>query len=158
MGFSQLWKGVSAAVTRQVLTAAIRTNVYGPLVYAAAAKDRYHSVSMMSRATYSCAVGALAAFITSPLDLVLVRMQTDHLLDPEFRRNYTGVVDGLYKIMATSNYNGLYVGALPNVARAAALTGGMMDTYDLFKEFYAKDAGDVVGVKLIAAARLSLCQ
>lgn len=150
-GFSQLWAGLTAATSRQVLTAAIRSSIYGPLIAAAAANDRYHSVSMDRRTVYSCFAGATAAFVTNPFEVVLVRMQTDHLLSPELRRNYSGTFDGFYKLMAESNYRGLAIGATPNMARAALLTGGMIGSYDLMKGFFAMNAGDVHGVRLIAA-------
>jgi hypothetical protein len=43
--------------------------------------------------------GALGAFVGSPADLVLVRMQADGKLPPSQRRNYKHAFEGLARII-----------------------------------------------------------
>lgn len=64
-------------------------------------------------------------------DLVKTRFQNPHM-----RKQYTNTLNAFYKIYTTEGgIRGLYRGAYPTMARAAALNAAQLSSYDHFKRF-----------------------
>ncbi|RYG43804.1 solute carrier family 25 protein, partial [archaeon] len=78
--------------------------------------------------------GALGAFIGNPADLSLVRMQADASLPVAERRNYTGVVNAMSRVIKEEGVLALWRGSSPTMIRAMVLNTAMMTTSDQTKE------------------------
>ena len=81
----------------------------------------------------SMASGALGSFIGNPMDLSLVRMQTDATRPPNARRNYKHVLDAIVRIVKEEGVTQLWRGSTPTVARAMSVNVGMMASFDQIK-------------------------
>ena len=76
-----------------------------------------------------CGAGAVGNFISTPTDIIKIRMVNDHKSE-----RYSGIVDAFYKIYKDEGgIRGLYKGWGPNVTRAAIVSGVELLTYDFFK-------------------------
>jgi len=78
-----LYSGLSAALLRQMVYTGIRFGLYGKISSLLAPKGR---ITLFERVIISILTGGLAALITNPLDLVLVRMQADGRLPESLKR------------------------------------------------------------------------
>jgi solute carrier family 25 oxoglutarate transporter 11 len=74
--------------------------------------------------------GGLGAFIGTPADLILIRMQADSTLPIEQRRNYTSVFNAMRRIPAEEGVLSLWNGGVPTVTRAMAYNLGMFTAYE----------------------------
>jgi solute carrier family 25 oxoglutarate transporter 11 len=62
-------------------------------------KNGGKNTTATQKAIASITAGGFGSFIGNPADLCLVRMQADSTLPPDQRRNYTGVVNALVRIV-----------------------------------------------------------
>ena len=65
--------------------------------------------------------GGFGAFIGTPCDLVLVRMQSDSTLPEGERRNYKNVFDAFRRIVSEEGLASCWNGAGPTMLRAMSL-------------------------------------
>ncbi|KJE88545.1 substrate carrier family protein [Capsaspora owczarzaki ATCC 30864] len=79
--------------------------------------------------------GVGGATLSCPADVVLVRMQADGQLPVAQRRNYSNVLNGIYRIAREEGVLGLYRGVGPSMYRAATVTTTQMVSYDMCKDF-----------------------
>merc|ERR1712023_263067 len=70
--------------------------------------------------------GAIGTYITSPTDLVKIRMQSGV--------RYNGVIDAFVSIAASSGVLSLWDGWAPNVQRSFIVNAAELATYDAFKQ------------------------
>ena len=82
----------------------------------------------------SLSAGGLSSFVANPTDLILIRFQNDGLLPKAQRRNYTGLVNALSRIVKEEGFKSLFKGSVSTICRAASLNLGMLATYDFIKE------------------------
>jgi solute carrier family 25 oxoglutarate transporter 11 len=87
-----------------------------------------------------CLPSALAAAISCPAEVTLVRISNDAQLAPEKRRNYKGVVDAFQRILREEGVKTFFSGCGPFVNRAMMVGAVQVGTYDQFREMY-KDMG-----------------
>lgn len=79
---------------------------------------------------------ALAAVISCPAEVTLVRISNDGTLPPEMRRNYTGIVNAFTRIMSEEGPKTFFSGCGPFVNRAMMVGAVQVGTYDQFREMY----------------------
>jgi hypothetical protein len=82
--------------------------------------------------------GAIGAFVGSPADLVLVRMQADGKLPVGQRIGYKNAFDGLARIIREEGVVSLWRGSGPNSIRAMLMNTGQVASYDQAKELLLK--------------------
>ena len=70
----------------------------------------------------SMSAGLVGAVVGNPLDLVLVRMQSDTTHPVEKRRNYTNVVNALRRVPAEEGFTTLWRGFPSFAGRAISTT------------------------------------
>jgi solute carrier family 25 oxoglutarate transporter 11 len=99
--------------------------------------------------------GAVGAFVGTPADLSLVRMQADSMLPVEQRRNYRSVFDAFRSIVRDEGLFGLWKGSTPTVVRAMSLNLGMLATFDQAKEYFQGIFGSEGWTASLAASALS---
>eukprot|EP01124_Arcella_intermedia_P028210 TRINITY_DN567_c0_g1_i1.p1 TRINITY_DN567_c0_g1~~TRINITY_DN567_c0_g1_i1.p1 ORF type:complete len:265 (-),score=48.46 TRINITY_DN567_c0_g1_i1:497-1291(-) len=131
-GVSGLYAGLSAAIVRQAVFTGARFGLYSAIY---ATLTTHQAGSLLKKITVSAFAGGLSAVISNPLDLVLVRMQSDGRLPEHLRRNYKNVFHGVYSIWKNEGPGTLWRGSSPNVARAVFVTSSQISSYDTFKEF-----------------------
>lgn len=79
---------------------------------------------------------ALAAFISCPAEVTLVRISNDATLPADKRRNYKGVADAFQRILKEEGFKTFFSGSGPFVNRAMMVGAVQVGTYDQFREMY----------------------
>jgi solute carrier family 25 oxoglutarate transporter 11 len=82
--------------------------------------------------------GGVAALISCPAEVTLVRISNDSTLPIESRRNYKGVVDAFQRIMKEEGPKTFFSGSGPFVNRAMLVGAVQVGTYDQFRDSYKK--------------------
>ena len=85
--------------------------------------------------------GGIAAYISCPMEVAVVRMSNDSTLPPDERRNYKGVVDTATRIIKEEGIGAFWRGSSPFVARAMMVGVFQVATLDQFKDMYASWLG-----------------
>lgn len=81
--------------------------------------------------------GGIAAYISCPMEVAVVRMSNDATLPPDQRRNYTSVVDTASRIIKEEGVGAFWRGSSPFVSRAMMVGVFQVATLDQFKDMYA---------------------
>ena len=78
--------------------------------------------------------GLIGSGIANPLDMALIRFQSDSSLPREERRNYKNVFDALSKMKKQMGLLGLWRGSIPTIVRAMAMNSFTLVAYNEVKE------------------------
>lgn len=140
-GFFEFYSGLSSAIARQSVYATTRLGLYKTLVDREKDITGSDHISFWLKFLYSTIAGGIGAIVGNPCDIALIRVQTDHQLPPEKRRNYRGIFDALYRIPKEEGALAYWRACTPTVLRACALNFGMLAPYDQCKEFLDKSLG-----------------
>lgn len=132
-GFLSLYKGLEAGIVRQIFYATSRFGLF-EVIRDQVAKHR--EVDFSSRLFSGVTSGALAALISCPAEVTLVRISNDATLPVEQRRNYKGVFNGFTRIFAEEGMSAFFRGSGPFVNRAMLVGAVQVGTYDQFKTTY----------------------
>lgn len=103
-GFKRLYTGLDSALLRQATYTTARMGTYKTLMDYGAEINKGSPVPMWQKSVFSLGAGGFAAMIGNPADLALIRMQSDNTLPIEKRRNYTGVVNALSRIIKEEGF------------------------------------------------------
>ncbi|KAJ0398308.1 hypothetical protein P43SY_000830 [Pythium insidiosum] len=145
-GVSGLYSGLSAAVARQMVYGTARLGMHRALsdylIERRVAAGQSASLPLAVKSLSAMTTGAIAATLGCPMDVALVRMQSDTLAPAAERRGYKNVFDAILKIARSEGVLTLWRGSVPLVARGAAMNLGMMASYDQAKEVLAARYGD----------------
>jgi solute carrier family 25 oxoglutarate transporter 11 len=108
--------------------------------------------------------GAIGSAIANPIDMALIRFQSDNNLPPAERRNYKNVFDALGRIYSEEGITGLWRGSVPTIARAMTVNCSHLVGYNESKERLIKYSGEkkeTMTIRLTASAisgvAVSLC-
>ena len=132
-GFSSLYKGLEAGLVRQIFYA---TSRFGLFEVIRDQISKYRELDFTSRLLSGVSSGAMAALISCPAEVTLVRISNDATLPPEQRRNYKGVFNGFTRIFAEEGFGAFFRGSGPFVNRAMLVGAVQVGTYDQFKQTY----------------------
>jgi len=136
-GWSSLGKGLAPAVARAFPHVGIQFGVFSTITSNRNFPDykRRLPISIPSALAYvpvyiaGGVAASVATLVTHPLDVVKVRMVAVPVYNS---RPYTGIVDGLTKIMEQEGVaRGLYRGLLPSLIGAFAFGGAMFTFWDI---------------------------
>jgi len=141
-GFQALYRGLSAALTRQATYTTARMGLFGTFVEMARPPGE-EKLAFWKRGVCGLAAGGLAAIVGTPADVALVRMQADTTAPPDQRRGYKNVVDALSKMAKTEGIGTWWSGCQPTVYRAMCLNVGMLTVNAQAKDMFA----DLYGMK-----------
>ena len=114
-GIGTLYNGLSAGILRQVFYA---TSRFGLFEVIRDEMSKYRETDVWSRLASGCLSGAMAAFISCPAEVTLVRLSNDSTLPAERRRNYSGVVNAFSRILKEEGPTAFFSGSAPFVSRA----------------------------------------
>uniref|UniRef100_A0A2S2N6F5 Mitochondrial 2-oxoglutarate/malate carrier protein n=1 Tax=Schizaphis graminum TaxID=13262 RepID=A0A2S2N6F5_SCHGA len=148
---SGFYKGISANFFRQLIFTSTRVGTYATLVDEM--KKRGQS-NVVNNAIASMSTGALAAFISTPTDIAVVRMTADGRLPEESRRNYKHVFDALWKIRKDEGVTGLWRGTGATVFRAMTANLTQLMSYDAAKVYLMNNYNMEDGLKLHTASSM----
>jgi len=140
-GILEFYSGLDSALLRQVLYATTRLGLYRSLCDYEKRRTGSDAISFFSKFLYSTISGGIGAIVGNPCDIALVRIQTDHSLPVEKRRNYKSVFDALKRIPKEEGPLAYWRGCTPTIGRAAAMNFGMLAPYDQTKEFLDRNFG-----------------
>eukprot|EP00977_Amphora_coffeiformis_P025043 scaffold18052_cov175-Amphora_coffeaeformis.AAC.7 len=141
-GFLSIYKGVDAAIGRQMVYGTARIGLHRTFSDKLVELNAGNPISFFQKTLSGMASGAVAVCIGTPFDIALVRLQSDGMAKPEDRRNYKNVFDALIRTTKEEGVGALYKGLLPNILRGMAMNCGMLACYDQAKESVAALLGD----------------
>lgn len=154
-GGGALFKGLKPALLRQALYQGIKMFLYEPLrdaVLAATTPEGEEGgePKLWQMIVAGGLAGAIGTYLTSPTDLVKVRMQSGVA--------YDGVIDAFASIVQASGLLSLWDGWQPNVQRSFIVNAAELATYDSFKQILIKAEvfGDGLLVHTLASSLAGL--
>ena len=83
-----------------------------------------------------CVSGGIAACISCPAEVTLVRISNDRTLPEANRRNYKGIADAFSRILKEEGVKTFFSGSGPFVNRAMLVGAVQVGTYDQFRDIY----------------------
>lgn len=133
-GVGSLYAGLSAGCFRQVFYATARLGLFETFRDIA---TQYRKTDFAQRFVLASVAGGMAALISCPVEVCLVRMSNDAAIPVAERRGYTGIFDAMARISKEEGPAAFYRGSQPFVMRAMVVGGTQVATYDQFKIFFA---------------------
>ena len=150
-GGSALFKGLKPALLRQASYQGIKMALYEPLRDAVLSATTPEGEDPSEPKLWQMIVagglaGAIGTYITSPTDLIKIRMQSGV--------KYDGLLDAFSSVIASSGVLSLWDGWAPNVQRSFIVNAAELATYDYFKQMLLKMKvfGDGLLVHTIASS------
>lgn len=126
--FLDLYEGLSAGVLRQLVYGTARLGLF--FSFEDALKKRAETngstYNFTQRALASLSAGGIAAFIGNPVEVALIRMQSDGLRPKAERAHYRSVFDALARIVKAEGIRALWIGSYPTIVRAMATNFGQL--------------------------------
>lgn len=154
-GIPEFYKGLPGAIQRQIILSSLRLGGYKIALSKINSLSTSGPVSLFGQSVIGFTVGGIAAWIASPFDLVLIRLQSDRLLPLEKKRLYTGTFNALYRIVKEEGFMNLWKGASTVVLRVAVINGISIPGYELIKkeldELYGFGASHRIYASVIAS-------
>lgn len=134
-GWMGLYDGLTAGVLRQVFYATTRFGLFETF------RDMLHEyrghTDFASRVLVGAATGGIAAYVSCPMEVCVVRMSNDSSLPVGDRRNYKNVLDTATRIVKEEGVMTFWRGSNPFVMRAMFVGVFQVATLDQFKDLYA---------------------
>ena len=149
-GVRALYTGLPAAVWRQVVYGSARLGLFRVCSDRLRVANDGAPISLLQKVGVGLVTGAVAAYIGTPFDLVLVRMQADATFEASKRRNYKSVGEALVRTAREEGVANLWRGSSPTVTRAAVVNASMMASNEQIKE----RVGPLLGGEKSAATSL----
>ncbi|KAG7358614.1 mitochondrial carrier protein [Nitzschia inconspicua] len=135
-GFRSLYDGLSAGVARQVFYATSRFGLFET------GRDLLHSyrgkTDFAARVGVGAITGGIAAYLSCPMEVCVVRMSNDKSLPLDQRRNYNSLYDTFTRTLREEGIGAFWRGSNPFVTRAMLVGVFQVATLDQFKDFYSQ--------------------
>lgn len=133
-GWMSLYDGLGAGIWRQVFYATTRFGLFETF------RDQLHEIrgktDFASRVGVGALSGGIAAYVSCPCEVAVVRLSNDSSLPVNERRNYKGVLDTAQRIIKEEGVAAFWRGSTPFVQRAMMVGVFQVATLDQFKELY----------------------
>lgn len=127
-GFLDLYSGLSAGLLRQLVYGTSRLGLFFTfedlLKRRAQANDTTYGFTQRTAA--SLTAGGLGAFIGNPVEVALIRMQSDGLKPKVEQARYRSVFDALARIIRNEGVRTLWTGSYPTIVRAMSTNFGQL--------------------------------
>merc|ERR1719412_2707844 len=141
-GVSGLYKGLSAAILRQMTYGLSRLGIFRSITNAMTPEGGTAAdITFTQRLSASLCAGGIGALIGTPADAALVRMQADATLPADQRRYYKNAFDALFRMAKEEGVAGFFSGATPTIFRGLLINVGMLTTYDPLKKTLGPSLG-----------------
>ncbi|KPI42117.1 putative mitochondrial 2-oxoglutarate/malate carrier protein [Cyphellophora attinorum] len=127
-GAIELYNGLSAALARQLVYGTTRLGLFATFEQnlRRRAEISQHSYSFTQRALASVSAGGIAAAVGNPIEVALIRMQSDGMHPVNRQQKYRSAVDALIRIVKTEGVAVLWSGCGPTVVRAMSTNFGQL--------------------------------
>ena len=139
-GIRGFWTGISATILRQTFYGSTKLGTFQTLTDWRKKHSTKGETSKMDKIAIGVCTGAVAGFMGTPGDLVLVRMTADNALPLHQRRKYKSSLHALVRISRQEGVFGLFRGVVPTVTRSMIVNGAQLGTYaisrDAIKEYF----------------------
>ncbi|XP_072175418.1 mitochondrial substrate carrier family protein ucpB-like [Diadema setosum] len=146
-GVRGLYKGLTPSLIRDGIYSALRVGGYEPLKRLYGATDPARTPLHLKLAAGATS-GGLSSWITTPTDIIRIRIQGEGVLAPGQAPRYRGFLHAFSQIAKTEGVLGLYRGTVPTVQRAMILTAAQIPTYDHTKHTILNHGWMAEGMKL----------
>jgi len=136
-GLKGLYNGLSAGITRQLTYTALRLGLYDILreKIIKSNSSTNQNPSFSQKLLIGLISGGIAAGICTPIEVSLVRMQSDGAqLDINKKRNYKNIFDALFRVGKEEGIFTLWRGIKPTVARGMIVSCVQLSSYDQAKQ------------------------
>eukprot|EP01062_Namystynia_karyoxenos_P001392 TRINITY_DN10476_c0_g1_i1.p1 TRINITY_DN10476_c0_g1~~TRINITY_DN10476_c0_g1_i1.p1 ORF type:complete len:296 (+),score=66.96 TRINITY_DN10476_c0_g1_i1:42-929(+) len=150
-GHKGFYSGLSAAVARQVVYTTLRLGLYDILRDTWTGRDKSKETFRVRAAT-STVAGGLAAAMSCPIEVALIRMYQDNRLPVDQRRHYTSVFNAVARIAREEGVLTYWRGSTPTVCRACIVGATQVGCYDQFKSMLLTTGCFEEGVQLHLSA------
>jgi solute carrier family 25 (mitochondrial oxoglutarate transporter), member 11 len=135
-GFMSLYAGIEAGMLREIVYATSRFGLFETF------RDALHEyrghTDLAARVGVGAITGGIAAYLSCPMEVCVVRMANDALKPVETRENYRNVYDVARRIVQDEGIPAFWRGSDPFVVRAMMVGVFQVATMDQFKDLYAK--------------------
>ena len=127
-GFISLYEGLSAGLLRQAVYGTTRLGLFFKFedTLKKRASDKNTTYGFTQRAMAGLTAGGIAALIGNPVEVALIRMQSDGLKPKAQQMNYRSVFHALSSVAGNEGIRSLWKGAYPTIARAMATNFGQL--------------------------------
>eukprot|EP00596_Hydrurales_sp_CCMP1899_P000843 CAMPEP_0119036044 /NCGR_PEP_ID=MMETSP1177-20130426/3447_1 /TAXON_ID=2985 /ORGANISM="Ochromonas sp, Strain CCMP1899" /LENGTH=307 /DNA_ID=CAMNT_0006995211 /DNA_START=105 /DNA_END=1025 /DNA_ORIENTATION=- len=132
-GAMSLYSGLSAGLLRQFFYTTSRLGLFEVFRDELA---KYRPTDIWSRLSTGMISGGIAAIISCPAEVTLVRISNDQTLPDKLRRNYKGVADAFHRILKEEGARTFFSGSGPLVNRAMLVGAVQVGTYDQFRQTF----------------------
>lgn len=132
-GVGSIYAGIDASIMRQAIYGTARIGLHRTFSDMIEEKMAGNVPFWMKTAS-GMASGAIAVCIGTPMDVALVRMQSDSMKPEAERRHYKHVIDAMSRTAQEEGIGALWKGLYPNIGRGMAMNVGMLACYDQAKE------------------------
>ena len=133
--FLDLYNGISAGLLRQVVYGTSRLGFF--FTFEDLLKQRAErngtTYGFSQRAAASLTAGGLGAFIGNPVEVALIRMQSDGMKPLADQARYRSVFDALARIARSEGILALWSGSYPTIVRAMSTNFGQLATFSEVK-------------------------
>ena len=137
-GVAALYQGLSAGMLRQVPYATTRFGLFETMRDVLA---KYRKTDFAQRFVTASVSGGVAALVSCPVEVCLVRMSNDNALPAAERRGYTGVFNAITRIANEEGVAAFWRGSSPFVMRAMLVGGTQVTLARAFAlQAYARSA------------------
>jgi len=130
-GAKGLYSGLSAAMMRQVTYTTARLGLYGSLRDLIVKPGQ--QATLGQRVLAGVGAGAIASSVCNPIEVCLVRMQSDGRLPKAEQRNYKHIFDALGRVAREEGILTYWRGCTPTVVRAIVVSVTQVAGYDQIK-------------------------
>lgn len=141
LGMKGLYAGLDSALLGRSVYLFTRNLVYKVIYDRFKPAKASNDLTGREKAVIGAIAGTIAAIVSNPFEVALIRQQTDGALPLERRRNYGSFVDAYAKI---TNEGGLAImkGVVPAIWRSIALNISMSGPFNYFNEAMFNCFGD----------------
>lgn len=129
-GVMSLYDGIGAGLLRQVFYCTARFGLFEVFRDELA---KHRPTDIASRLVAGCSAGGIAALISCPLEVCLVRISNDANLPKESQRGYKHIGDAFQRILKEEGTLAFFRGCQPFVSRALLVGMVQVGTYDQFR-------------------------
>jgi len=130
-GVREFYRGLPAAISRQFFLGSLRLG--GTRIVLQKFSSPSNPLTLPYEIILSFVTGGLAAWVASPFDLILIRLQSERLLPQTQKRLYTGTLNALFRIVNEEGFTGLWKGASTVVFKTAIINSASITGYEKIK-------------------------
>jgi solute carrier family 25 oxoglutarate transporter 11 len=131
--YACVWNGI---YTVYMYTVMLKSSFLFVLRFASSFARSFHTNTNIYSVVVGAMTGGIAAYISCPMEVAVVRMSNDSSLPKEERRNYKNVFDTASRITKEEGVGAFWRGSNPFVIRAMMVGVFQVATLDQFKELY----------------------